>query len=407
MHSWPPDRSAAVARLEAFAPRAGGSYARARNSDFGPDRRDNISCLSPWLRYRIISEPEVLARVLAEHSPKAAEKFIQEVFWRTYWKGWLEQRPVVWRWFLDERDDQRKQVEADPALGRLLSQAEGGQTGIDGFDQWARELSETGYLHNHARMWFASIWIFTLKLPWTLGADFFLRHLLDADPASNTLSWRWVAGLQTRGKIYLASADNIEKYTDGRFRPRGLAGQAEPLDGPTPPAAAGLPEAQTRSSADLSGQLLLLTPEDLDADSLLAAAGRPAQVLLAGTDAFGADWPWGVKARAFLEDAVEDLKARLETEHQLPVRRLGSLSAESLGEAVKSHGAGRLLTPYAPLGPVADALNQLQNELAARGLGLSLLRRDWDEQAWPHATRGFFPFRKQIPDLLRRAGLPA
>ena len=60
--------------------------------------------------------------------------------------------------------------------------------GIEGFDHWAKELAETGYLHNHARMSFASIWLFTLKLPWSLGADFFLRHLLDGDPASNTLS---------------------------------------------------------------------------------------------------------------------------------------------------------------------------------------------------------------------------
>ena len=94
-----------------------------------------------------------------------------------------------------------------------------GQTGIECFDTWARELTTTGYLHNYARMWFASIWIFTLKLPWQLGPDFFLRHLLDGDTASNTLSWRWVAGLQTVGKTYLARAANISRYTGGRFKP--------------------------------------------------------------------------------------------------------------------------------------------------------------------------------------------
>ena len=72
-------------------------------------------------------------------------------------------------------------------------------------------------------MWFASIWIFTLNLPWELGANFFYRNLLDADEASNTLSWRWVAGLHTSGKFYLARQDNIEKYSrtstisSGRF----------------------------------------------------------------------------------------------------------------------------------------------------------------------------------------------
>ena len=63
-------------------------------------------------------------------------------------------------------------------------------------------------------MWFASIWIFTLKLPWTLGCDLFMKYLSDADEASNILSWRWVAGLHTSKKPYIARASNIKKYTD-------------------------------------------------------------------------------------------------------------------------------------------------------------------------------------------------
>ena len=58
-------------------------------------------------------------------------------------------------------------------------------------------------------MWFASIWIFTLELPWQLGAEFFMQHLYDGDAASNTLGWRWVAGVQTQGKHYLASEWNL------------------------------------------------------------------------------------------------------------------------------------------------------------------------------------------------------
>ncbi|TVS10020.1 MAG: DNA photolyase FAD-binding protein, partial [Wenzhouxiangella sp.] len=224
-----PTRAAALARLADFVPRAGRTYAAERNADSGPGRKHNVSMLSPYLRHRIISEREVIAAVLAEHGPNQAEKFIQEVFWRTYWKGWLQMRPAVWRDFLAERDTDRERVAANSGLARALADAASGRTGIDCFDDWARELVTTGYLHNHARMWFASIWIFTLKLPWTLGADFFLRHLLDADPASNTLGWRWVAGIQTRGKTYLARADNIEKYTDGRYRPTGLAEHADPV----------------------------------------------------------------------------------------------------------------------------------------------------------------------------------
>ena len=70
-------------------------------------------------------------------------------------------------------------------------------------------------------MWFASIWIHTLNLPWQLGADFF-KNLLDGDPASNTLSWRWVAGLHTQGKCYLATENNIKKFTNNRFNKKRI-----------------------------------------------------------------------------------------------------------------------------------------------------------------------------------------
>ena len=172
---FPPQRSAALARLEAFVLHAGRRYASERNRDSGPGQRDNVSLLSPYLRHRVITEHEVLAAVLRQHSPQAAEKFIQEVFWRTYWKGWLQQRPQIWQAFLRERDADRARLEQSQDLRSALTAAEDGRTGIDGFDAWAWELVQTGYLHNHARMWFASIWIFTLRLPWTLGADFFHR----------------------------------------------------------------------------------------------------------------------------------------------------------------------------------------------------------------------------------------
>jgi deoxyribodipyrimidine photolyase len=230
-HNAPPSaasRAEGLTRLTDFVPRAGRAYAAERNTDHGPGDPTNVSTLSPWVRHRLVTEREIVAAVLERHRLASAEKFVQEVYWRTYWKGWLERRPSVWT---------RYSASVAPTLDGLSAaeratydDAVAGRTGIDGFDHWARELVETGYLHNHARMWFASIWIFTLRLPWQLGADFFLRHLLDGDPASNTLSWRWVAGLQTVGKTYLATADNIARYTDGRFRPRGLSTVAHAVD---------------------------------------------------------------------------------------------------------------------------------------------------------------------------------
>ena len=147
-----------------------------------------------------------------------------------YFKGWLEQHPTVWTAYRDDVANLVVHLCDHEGLAQRYEWAVSGQTGISCFDAWAAELVETGYLHNHSRMWFASIWIFTLKLPWQLGADFFYRHLIDGDPASNTLSWRWVGGLHTRGKTYLARPSNIEKYTEGRFAPYGqLAPSAAPL----------------------------------------------------------------------------------------------------------------------------------------------------------------------------------
>jgi hypothetical protein len=105
-----------------------------------------------------------------------------------------------------------------------------GTTGIVCFNNWVEELVNENYLHNHTRMWFASIWIFTLNLPWQLGANFFMKHLLDGDSASNTLSWRWVAGLQTVGKHYLATASNISKFTNNVHKPQNLNEDALPLN---------------------------------------------------------------------------------------------------------------------------------------------------------------------------------
>ena len=214
-----PNRTTALKQLANFVPKAGLSYTSKRNYDFGPANHNYVSQLSPFIRRRVLSETEVLSSVLKKHGLSSSEKFVQEVFWRTYWKGWLEMRPSVWSEYQSDLKRLEDQIMTQSGLRRSWEMACEGNTEIDCFDFWAKELKETGYLHNHSRMWFASIWIFTLNLPWQLGADFFLRHLLDGDPASNTLSWKWVAGLQTQGKTYLARKDNICKFTNNRFGP--------------------------------------------------------------------------------------------------------------------------------------------------------------------------------------------
>ena len=218
--TWPATRAAGLARLDAFLPRAGRAYAARRNHAVAAP---TVSGLSPYLRRRMVTEREVLTRVLARHDETAAEKFVGEVFWRAHFKGRLEGQPEIWIRYRAALAQGRAALERDPALARRYADAVTGRTGIDAFDAWVADLEQTGYLHNHARMWFASIWTHTLGLPWALGAAFMHARLLDGDPAANTLSWRWVVGLHTPGKTYLARADNIARYTEGRFQPKALA----------------------------------------------------------------------------------------------------------------------------------------------------------------------------------------
>jgi len=400
------DRAAGLARLLLFVPTAGRSYQTRRNDDLGPQDRSNVSALSPWIRHRLVSEAEVCRAVLDTHSAAAAEKFIQEVFWRTYWKGWLELRPDVWRAYCSERDQALGLVAQDAALATDLAAARSGRTGIDCFDAWALELLETGYLHNHARMWFASIWIFTLRLPWTLGADWFLAHLMDGDPASNTLSWRWVAGLQTVGKHYVARADTIMRHTGGRFVPKGLAANPEPLRGGDWPQASRLAPAGRPDPSKPA--FVLITPEDCQLGTLIAADLPVAGLGYLVPGALRSPTELGGPARDFEAGAVADgwacLCRQRTVSSSLPDAPVLA-EPDALVAAAREAGASQIVTAQIPVGPLADSFAATRPVLAAQGLDFVELRRDWDSAAWPRATRGFFAFREAIPELLARAGL--
>ena len=394
-------REAALARLDAFLPRAGKAYAASRNTDPGPEKRDNVSMLSPFLRHRLIGEDEVVARVLARHGFAASEKFVQEVFWRSYWKGWLELRPAIYARYHEGLAQARAAQHADPRLDAAIHAATSGETGIEGFDDWARELVATGYLHNHARMWFASIWIFTLKLPWELGADFFMRHLLDGDPASNTLSWRWVAGIQTRGKTYLARRDNIERFTQGRFAPDGLSQTAEPLDDAPPPAPQGAPLGNDPPEGKVA---LLITEEDCRPETL--ALGNAGIGAIGTVQASEGRSPGMVSERVhrFTHDALADALARATAHYAAPGAPF-AFTAASLTELAREAGSDTIVTAYPPIGPARTRLDALEPELRQAGLRLVRVLRPLDRAAWPHATRGFFPFREKIPQLIGEFGL--
>lgn len=394
--TWGPHRADGLQRLKRFVPDAGRAYQNTRNHDFGPANRANVSALSPYVRHRLILEDEIVAAVLARHSLAAAEKFIQEVCWRTYWKGWLEQRPGVWRDYCATLARAQSEIASSRQRSKDLQRALDGETGIACFDAWVDELTTHGYLHNHARMWFASIWIHTLRLPWQLGADFFLRHLLDGDAAANTLSWRWVAGLHTPGKIYLARPDNIVRYTDGRFdMPRGLNTQAEPPATPALPPAVSLRAVKPLPS---TGKLtLLVTEEDLTPETLALPDAGIAEILI--LDASEALAGIAAPVMEFKRQALDDAATRAEAVFGRRPRRI------ELADLVEVIGqTGCIVTAEVPVGPLRDCIETALGKRLTDLSNVVEIRRHWDAAFWPFARSGFFKLKERIPAVLTNLG---
>ena len=401
MTDWTASRAEAEKIMAAFTPRMGRRYANGRNTDLGPGAHKAVSVLSPYVRRRLVTEQELVATALAAHGPEDAEKFIQEVIWRGYFKGSLERRPQVWDSYRAGLEADLAALDRDRRLRRDVDRAMNGQTGLECFDSWATELVETGYLHNHSRMWFASIWIFTLGLPWRLGADFFFRHLLDGDAASNTLGWRWVAGLHTRGKPYPADAQNIATFTAGRFAPRqgDLAEVTQGLEATEPD---GLPSALPLRpiTAPNPGRptALLITDEDCRVEDFdLAALDIRTTATLAASSLRS---PLAVADMVirFEADALADAAMRVGAS---PVA-LKAADPASLAKWAASAGATQIATPYITRGPLRDWLDEAAPSLAKAGITLCEWRRDWDSAIWPHATAGFFKVKQNIPRILQQ-----
>lgn len=399
-----PTLRAGRARLDFFRPNMGSRYAQHRNIDYGPQDRSNVSALSPWVRTRTLLEEDLARAALSKFAYSTTEKFHQEICWRTYFKGWLEHRPEVWPAYLKGRDAAYEAITSNAGLRHAYETAISGTTGIDGFDSWVGELVETGYLHNHARMWFASIWMFTLKLPWELGADFFLRHLLDGDPASNTLSWRWVGGLHTPGKTYLARRSNIEKNTDNRFSPSGLSPVAHSVAGVENPSPRALNFSETLPTGPVG---ILLTEDDLHVESLCPP--RCEIVAIAGC-IFPDDRsfrPVGEPVRQFLGGSLEDAMRRGLERYRVPTRRLTAEGFETdILNWVREQGLSAIVTGYPPTGWCRTRLDRAKEKLAEENVSLHYFVRDWDRAFWPHADKGFFKLKAAIPDVYAELGLP-
>ena len=369
-------RAAALNKLNNFVEENLAEYSKLRNFDFGPEKRTNVSCLSPYITHGVINEREIIEKSLSKFSFSKNEKFIQEVLWRTYWKGWLELRPNVWTDYLIELNKIREDFKDNQNYKNAIE----GKTNIECFNYWVNELKENNYLHNHTRMWFASIWIFTLELPWQLGAEFFMQHLYDGDAASNTLGWRWVAGVQTQGKHYLASEWNIKKFTNNRFNNIKLNENAPPKVSEKTYSIVK----QDFSNKNLDNRNLLIFENNLSFEASDFQNNEFKKIYIISNKNETRSIKLSENVIKFKSLLIDDQKQRLNDK---------SISCETVHiNEIKDIGE-KVIALYPNVGESLDYLN-------SNSLKFDFLYRKLDQYSWQYCNKGFFNFKNYIPKII-------
>ncbi len=369
-------RAKAIEKLNHFVENNLSEYSKLRNFDFGSENRSNVSCLSPYITHGIISEKEIIKKSLDKFSFAKNEKFIQEVLWRTYWKGWLELRPNVWNDYLIEL----KKIKEELKDNKEYLNAIEGKTNIECFNVWVNELKENNYLHNHTRMWFASIWIFTLELPWQLGAEFFMQHLYDGDAASNTLGWRWVAGIQTQGKHYLASEWNIKKFTNNRFQNIKLNENAPPKNSER---SYSVINQEFSNPQDIKKKNLIIFENNLSFEITDFNKNFFKKIYIVSNKNENRSIKLSERLVKFKSLLVEDQKQRLKD------KKIDSevININEINNIENCYGL------YPAVGENLDYLN-------SNNLKIEFLYRDLDRISWQYCNKGFFNFKNYIPKII-------
>ena len=367
---------AALNKLNNFVEKNLSEYSKLRNFDFGPENRTNISGLSPYITHGVINEKEIIIKSLSKFSFSKNEKFIQEVLWRTYWKGWLELRPNVWTDYVAELNKIREEYKDNQNYKNAID----GKTNIECFNYWVKELKENNYLHNHTRMWFASIWIFTLELPWQLGAEFFMQHLYDGDSASNTLGWRWVAGIQTQGKHYLASEWNIKKFTNNRFNSIKLNENAPPKVSEKTYSIVK----QDFSNKNIDDENLFIFENSLSFETTDFQNHKFKKIYIISNKNENRSIKLSEKVIKFKSLLISDQKQRLEN---------NSINCEVVDISEVKNINEKVIALYPTVGENLDYLN-------SNNLKIDFLYRKLDQYSWQYCNKGFFNFKNYIPKII-------
>ncbi len=370
-------RVKAIDKLNNFIEKNLSDYSRLRNFDFGPDKRDNVSCLSPYVTHGVLNEIEIIKKSLAKFSFSKNEKFIQEVLWRTYWKGWLELRPNVWTDYLVSLNSIKEKFKVNKEYLDAIE----GNTNIECFNEWVKELKENNYLHNHTRMWFASIWIFTLNLPWQLGAEFFMQHLYDGDAASNTLGWRWVAGVQTQGKHYLASEWNIKKFTNNRFNNIKLNENAPPK---VSEKTYSIIKQNFANPQDIDSENLLIFENNLSFEITDFKDFKFKKIYLVSNKNENRSIKLSDKVIKFKSHLIKDQEQRIKNQ-SIECEIIDISEVKKIGE--------NIIGLYPTVGENLDYLN-------SNNFNFNFLYRKLDQYSWQYCNKGFFNFKNYIPKII-------
>ena len=374
-----PSRDFAVKKIDNFIENNLNQYSKLRNFDFGPDKRSNVSCISPYVTHGILTEIEIIKKVLKKSSFIKNEKFIQEILWRNYWKGWLELRPSVWSDYLLNLKKKKLELKNNKNYLNAIE----GKTNIDCFNKWLFELKEFNYLHNHARMWFASIWIFTLNLPWELGAELFMKHLFDGDSASNTLGWRWVAGIQTKGKHYLVTEWNIKKFSNNRFDKIKLNEKAIPLSNNT---IHSIVKKDFSEKENLNGKNLLVFENSLSFEITNLKNYKFKNIFIVSNENDTRTIKISDKNLNFKKFLMDDQEIRLK-EKSIKCKKINIKEIKNMDMPIYAL--------YPSVGENLDFINA--NDLKK----INFIYRKIDKFSWKFCNKGFFNFKNHIPKIIQ------
>ena len=349
-----------------------GSYHQLRNYDYGVENRTNVSQISKYTSHRIIYEYDIIEKLKKFDKKK---KFTDEILWRIYWKDYLENYKSIWVEYINFKENLSN--------SNLISSAVNGKTGLDCFDTWIEELRENNYLHNHSRMWFASIWIFTLGFPWQLGARLFMKHLFDGDAASNILSWRWVAGIHTNKKPYLASKENINKYTVNRFikNPISITNKINVIKN-NQPQSNKLPIQRSFPNSNV----LLMFDNDMNIMNRSKLFNSYSKVYILSNSIINNGFELSEKVRDFKLELINKINKLIPNSEILKSTKVEILLSDQSCIDVIYPGVGYNL----------DLINRYSNQ---NQIKINYIYRKEDLKYWKYADSGFYKFKKSFYKL--------